>query len=305
MNYVEIAQAHVADRYPLIIYGKPRIMDLPKGAIIGTWHYSIPGNCRFILDREEEIAAGVLPGDLARAWIRDVYKLPIKRRKAQLNRGSRVPLHARIGEHGDCVYLDIKGAYLSALSLGFDVEYEIGEYIGAAPEPIPPEIAKNKRCYATAVTMSGNRMSEFEVMGNEGIYKRKPINTFSNPCLYALANDVLSAVGGEMIAVLGAHVVYANTDGYVIHQSHEKYARAIIESWGFQAHVKIEEGIELRGETSIRGVGSYRINGYQTRRYDIHAQDFTGPMLDRAARGWLKARWVRWMGKIHPLGIGA
>lgn len=301
MDYVQIAQAHIADHYPLIVYAKPRIMDLPPGAIIGTWHYSIPGNCRFILDREEEIAAGVLPGDLARAWIRDVYPLPIKRRKAQLDQGFQVPLHARIGDHGDCVYLDISGAYLSALSLGYDVEYELQQYIGAHPEQVPPEIVKNKRAYAIAVTMSGNRMSEFEVMGKEGIYKRKPINTFSNPCLYALANDVLNAVGAEMIAVLGQHVVYANTDGYVVHQTHEKYAQAIIESWGFKWHVAIRNGIVLRGETSIRGVGSYRINGYQTRRYDVHAEDFTGEMMDRSQRGWLKARWIRWMGKIHPI----
>jgi hypothetical protein len=294
LDYALLAQAHVADLYPTIIYSKPRLMDMPPGTIIGTWHYSIPGQCRFILDREEEVITGVLPGDLARAWVRDVWKLPIKRRKSQLSTGFVVPLHARVGSWGDCQYIDINHAYLYVLALGFDLEYELESYIGANPVPVPAQVASNKRAYATAVTMSGNTRSDFEVMGKQGLYNRRPINIFSNPCLYALAHDVLNGVGSEMLAVLGDHIVYINTDGFVVKSHFAPYAQDIISSWGLQWSIKYE------GLTEIRGVGSYRIGDFTTRRFDPGAEDFTGDLMNRDQRRWLKSRWVRWAARIQP-----
>ena len=100
MDYIGIAQQHIADLYPIISYQKPAVSMLPPGAIIGTWQYSIPHKMRFILAPDMELATGVLPGDVARAWIKDEYKLPIRRRKSQLVRGYPVPLFARRGVYG-------------------------------------------------------------------------------------------------------------------------------------------------------------------------------------------------------------
>lgn len=288
MNYIDAASTHIAELYPLIVYAQPRLMDLPPGAIIGTWAYSVPGKVRFILSRELEIAPGVLPADLARAWIRDAYALPLKRRADQMNRGFTVPLHARRGEFGDCSYVDIKGAYLKILALGYDVEYKQGQYIGADPQPIPTEVQANKFCYSIAVAMSGSKQSNLQVMGKEGLFDHKPMNLYSNPCLYNLAQDTLNGIGAEMLAVLGEHCVYANTDGYIVHQGYEQFALDIVESWGFKAAIKHQ------GDTTIRGVGSWKVGDKSTRRADANAQDFTGKLMDREQRRWLKARWVRW-----------
>lgn len=292
-DYIAIASEHIESLYPLIIYSKPRLMDLPPGTIIGTWAYSIPGEARFILDNTLEVAPGVLPGDLSRAWIRDQYKLPFRRRKNQMERGYPVPLHARRGKHGDCSYVDIKGAYLHILALGYDVEYRRQHYIGAEPREVPDQIAHNKFSYAIAVAMSGSKQSNLEVMGKEGVFHHRPLNLYSNPCLFCLAQDTLNAIGSEMLAVLSDQVVYANTDGYIVKAGYEQYAIDIIESWGFRASIK------HRGDTIIRGVASYRVGDFETARFDRRAEDYTGPLMDRDARRWLKTRWVMWSKKLH------
>jgi hypothetical protein len=293
-NYVWLAQALIAENYPVIVYAKPRLMDLPAGAILGTWQYSIPGKVRFIFDRENEIAPGVLPGDLARAWIRDTYTLPLRRRKDELKGGFGVPLYSQRGKHGDCSYVDISGAYRRILSLGYDVEYKRNQYIGANPVPVPAQIAKHKFCYSIAVSMSSSIRSNLEIMGNDGVYSRQPLNVFSNPCLYILANDTLNAIGGEILAVLGEkNVFYANTDGFLVKTELAKYAIDIIESWGFKALIKLE------GNTEVFGVGSYRCGDYRTRRLDRNAEDYSGRFMSRDSRGWLKRQWVNWSGHLN------
>lgn len=288
MDYLSIASQHIADLYPLIVYSQPRLMDLPPGAIIGTWAYSVPNHVRFILNKEMEIAAGVMPADLARAWIRDVYPLPLKRRAAQMTRGFTVPLHARRGKFGDCAYVDIKGAYLKVLSLGYNLEYRLGHYLAAAPQQVPTEVANNKFAYSIAVSMSASQRSNLQVMGKEGLFEHKPMNIYSNPCLFNFAQDTLNGIGAEVLAVLGEHVHYMNTDGYLVDEGYEQFVIDIAATWGFTARVK------YRGDTVVRGVGSYTIGDHSTKRRDDHALDFTGPLMEREDRRWLKSVWSRW-----------
>jgi hypothetical protein len=293
MNYVELAQAHIAELYPIIVHHDIPISELPPGAILGTWAYSVPGKIRYILSKELEMATGVLPADVARAWIRDEYELPFRRRVNQLARGYTVPLHARRGEWGDCSYIDIKGAYLKILSLGYDLEYLPGKYLGAEPREVPVDVATNKFCYSIAVAMSGTRISNLDVMGKDGVFKHRPINLYSNPCLFNLAQDTLNAVGAEMLAVLGDNVVYANTDGYLVKAGFEQYAIDIIASWGFKSSVKHQ------GETHVYGSASWKCGDHVTKRRDPNALDFTSHMMEREQRGWLKGVWARWNKKLN------
>jgi hypothetical protein len=288
IDYHSMAQLHVADLYPSIVYSKPRLMDLPPGAIIGTWAYSVPGIARFILDRTIEIVPGVLPGDLARTWIRDEYKLPFRRRKDQLEKGYSAPLHARRGKHGFCTYVDIKGAYLSILKLGYDLEYRRGKYIGADPRPVPEQIAASKFTYAIAVVMSGPLRANLQIMGHNGLHNPKPLNIYSNPCLYHLAQDTLNGIASEVLRVLGDQCVYIHTDGYIIREGFEQYAIEIIRSWGFEARIKYQ------GECEVKGVSSYKIGDHKTNRFDPNAHDFTNPMMDKQASQWLKTHVVLW-----------
>ncbi len=299
MDYIAMSTDRIADLYPVIVYGKPPISDLPPGTVLGTWAYSVPGKVRFILDRELEVAPGVLPGDLARTWIRDEYKLPIRRRKNQMVSCFTVPLHARLGKHGLCSYIDIRSAYATVLRFGYDVEYVPNRYIASEPRPVPREIKACKFAYSIAVAMSHSLLSHLDVVGKQGVFEHTPLNLYSNPCLYALAQDTLNGIGSEIVHNLGSNCVYANTDGYIVKEGFEAITIEIIRSWGFDARIREEEGELMQGETEISGVASYRIGKFQTERFDPQASDFTGPLMDYDQRHWLKTELVLWSQDLH------
>src|SRR5579871_1205559 len=102
MDYIAIAQQYVAEHYPTIVYGKPLISELPPGTAVGSWHYSYRSakdGIRFIINRKPEIVPGVMPGDVYRAWLRDQYELPIKRRKSQMaDEPYPQPTYAKVGK---------------------------------------------------------------------------------------------------------------------------------------------------------------------------------------------------------------
>lgn len=292
MNYIEMAQQHIEELYPIISYQNPTVAMLPAGAILGTWQYSIPGKMRFILNRDAELATGVLPSDVARAWIRDQYKLPIRRRKSQLVRGFPAPVLAKRGHFGDCAYIDIKGAYLRILAMGYDVEYIRGRYIGARPNKIPQEIIDHKFCYSMSVSMSASPLSNITIMGHEGTFQHKPMNLFSNPCLFNLAQDTLNGIAADVMDKLGDRVHYINTDGYIVDADAQWECIDIVNQWGFDVQLK------AFGETEIRGVASYICGARRTTRFDIRAQDFQSKFMDTSDVQWLRDKWQRWMPKL-------
>jgi len=294
--YVNIAQLHIRDNYPHIVYANPDPSSLESGTIMGSWAYSLPHKYRIITNRERELAIGVLPADVTRAWLNDCYKLPFRRRKSQLNRNYVLPIHALRGEWGDCVYIDIQAAYLSILALGYDLEYIPNRYLAADPIRIPLDISSNKFCYSIAVAMSTTKISTISIMGKEqNIFSVKKFNAYSNPCLYALAGDVLNGVASEVLAVFGNRVKYVNTDGFVIESRYADKLLDVIASWGFNARVK------KRGSTSIGGVGSWRIGESSTRRFDRNAHDFTCDLMPKSDRLWLKKRFSAFMARLPEL----
>lgn len=277
-----VAQMNVAEQYPRIVYRTPTIAELPPGTILGTWAYSAPGKVRYILDQQRELAPGVLPGDVSRAWVKDEWKLPLRRRKSQFNRHYVLPIHARRGEWGDCTYVDIKGAYLNVLQLGYDIEYIRGRYLAVDPRPIPKVIAGNKFCYALAVAMSNSLLTNLSIVGNESVFTQTKFNMFSNPCLYAFACELLASVASEAMRLMGKYVYYINTDGYIVPTKYTYHLIDIISSWGLDCSVKAQ------GETVVRGVASWRVGQKETKRADPNARDFTSVMPDKSESLWLK-----------------
>lgn len=287
MDYIKIAQANIAEQYPLVSYQYPKIHDLPTGAIIGTWAYSVPGKVRFILEPEREIACGVLPADVTRAWIKDVYNLPLRRRKTQFNTHYTLPLKAVKGEYDHCSYVDIRGAYLSIIRLGFDLEYVRGKYLACNPVAVPHEIAVNKMCYSIGVSMSNTKLSHITIMGKNGLFENKKFNMYSNPCLYALACDSLAAIAAEVQVTMGEHVCYANTDGFIVNTRYVQQLQNIISSWGLASRVK------YAGKTQIFGVGSFRCGSFKTERMNAHAPNFMSVLPLDDERKWIKERFVK------------
>lgn len=295
MNYVELAQAHIADLYPIISYRAPQVKSLPAGAIVGTWQYSVPHKVRYILAQDLELAAGVLPADVSRAWVRDQYNLPVKRRKVQLQKSFSAPMLARCGEFGECVYIDISKAYLRVLSMGYDVEYRPGKYIAAWTTKIPDVVAENKFCYSIAVSMSANPLSNITIMGHDGIFSSKPFNVFSNPCLFNLAQDTLNGIAADVLHNLGDRVHYVNTDGFIVDADAQWECIDIIAQWGFDIKVK------GYGKTNVSGVGGYDVGGYSSKRRTVSSHDFQNKIMDYPDACWLRDKWSRWAPKLTGL----
>lgn len=282
MDYLNITQMSIAEQYPVISYSNPPMHLLAPGTIIGTWAYSLPGKVRFILAANRELAPGVLPADVTRTWLRDVYNLPIRRRKTQFNSHYVLPLHARKGKWGDCAYVDIKQAYLQVLKYGFDLEYVRGKYLAVDPVEIPAVIKDNKFCYSIAVAMANSKTSNIAIMGKEHIFEQTKFNVFSNPCLYAFACELLSSVASEVMALMGNFCYYINTDGFIVPAKYVYHLIDIIGSWGLHCAIKHV------GDTEIFGVASWKVGDSQTSRYNPTAQNFTSVMPDKSERLWLK-----------------
>src|SRR5258708_4133231 len=285
MNYIEMAQAHVAELYPLIVYRKPKLTQLAYGAILGTWAISVQGVARYILNKDMEVATGVMPSDVTRSWVKDTVNLPIKLRREQVEaKNYPLPLYSKRGLHGDCSYVDITAAYLSILRMGYDLAYLHGRYIGVNPRSIQNEIPNNKMSYAIAIAMSNSRRTNISVLGKEGVYVHKGFNAFSNPCLYRLAADTLASIASEALRIFGSQICYINTDGFIIATRHADKLIDLIASWGFHSRVKYQ------GETEIFGVAAWKIGSKRTRRLDAHALDFLSTMPDLSQSLWLKRR---------------
>lgn len=287
MNYIEIAAATIAETYPYISHAKPPLFLLPPGTIIGTWAYSIPGRVRYMIAPERQIAPGVLPADVTRAWIKDTINLPLRRRKSQFNSHYSSPLLAQKGVWGDCAYVDIRHAYLDILKLGYDLEYVRMKYLGIDPKPIPLEIQKEKFCYSIAIAMSGSKLTNLSLMGKEGLFTQYKFNTFSNPCLFALACDLLASVASEVVAAMGKDVKYINTDGYIVPTKYVHVLQSILTSWNLESRIKYQ------GETEVFGVSAWKIGDHATKRHDQKNLDFASKLPTKEERRWLKSSYVR------------
>lgn len=289
VDYLAIAQDHLNRTYEYIVHGTPTVSELPPGAVIGTWCISVPGKVRYILSREMEIAPGILPGDIARAWVKYNYTLPIKRRRDQ-KRSFILPLLAHKGAYPEGVYLDIRHAYLDVLkTVGYDTDYRFGKYMIAHPVMLPDLVCKTKWVYSIIVAMSAGARSHMIIKSKEhGLIANGSFNLYSNPCLYAVASEVLASIASQILAKHYDDVYYINTDGYIVNPQIENSVRAIVSGWGLEIREK------ARGETEVYGVGAWRCGAEHTRRYDGTAKNYRCTFPDKQSAFWLQKTFRTW-----------
>lgn len=283
--YLFIASSHVADTYPYIAYEKPPLKLLPKGAILGTWSVSVRNIVRFILNKDVEIITGVLPGDVARAWIKDTIDLPIRRRKEDIHAHNYpIPLHAIRGYYPNISYVDIRKAYLGVISMGYDLEYLRGQYFAPTMRPVPIDISNHKLCYAITVAMSKSAHKSIPIWTGEKTANIGGFNVYSNPPLYNLASDILSSVAADVLDDMGKYVYYIHTDGYIVKTGYEARLLRHFHKWNFDGRIK------ARGKGAVFGVGSWRIGKDRTARRDATATNYSTLMPDKDTRKWLHDR---------------
>jgi hypothetical protein len=263
VDYVAIAADRIMDRYKMIVYGHPQLSDMPPGTIVGTWAYSVPHVARFILDREREMKpkTGVMPADVTRAWLNDVYKLPLRFRKSQVSQPvNRAPQLAHVGKWGECAYVDVSKAFRNIVSLGFDLEYVRDKYLMVRPVPLPDIVANTKMCYSLAVSISKNQESRVPILGKTGrIFTPSHFNVYSNPMLWLLALDSEAAIARMAVSRFGSAIHYINADGFIINAEKADALQSLIADCGLQSKVK------AFGDTQVYGPGQWQCGEGRTK----------------------------------------
>ena len=294
VDYLAIAQSHIADLYPMIVYAQPALSDLPPGAILGTWVYSLKNYCRFIINRTPELATGVMPGDVARAWVKFNYTLPIRRRKEQ-KRHYQLPILAVRGLWDECLYLDVRAAYRTILTaVGFNVDYSQNRYMAGEGIVLPDIMARTKWCYSLTVAFTANNRTSLSTINREGkLTTADRFNMFSNPSLYAVASEVLASFAAEIAR--HCYPVYFNTDGMIIFPQYEQLAYRIAQDWGFELH---EDG---RGEGEVHGVGSYKVGRKRTRRIVHSDRDYISQLPSKEEIKFLKKHFRHFVSRAESV----
>lgn len=277
-------EVHICDEMP-------DYRDLPHGTVIGIVAYTHePSKTRWIL-RSAQVTERVTASDAARLWLQASYKLPLKRRRDQFAPAD-LPLLAKPGIYPNCAYLDIKSTYRSIINaFGYDVEYRKMRYL--SPEvyrpPMPELIAANKRAYASVIALSASYESVMQRWdANERRLRTiKVRNVYHNPCLWSLTRDILLGVYSNLF--WNVELLYANTDGYIVHTRDAETTRHIVESWGFRCAVKAQ------GDAVIKGIGSYQIGTHKTLRATSSERTVTRPFPT-----W-NTQWIKRHAKWHLL----
>lgn len=252
---------------------------------MGTYAYSVPGKVRFVLKPEAEITEGVMPGDIARTWIRTTFHLPQFRRFNQARRYV-LPLLARTGTRRDCAYVDLRGAYRTILAIaGWDTDFQLAGWLRGSGTGLPRTIAENKRCYAMAVSASAQIRSTLYRLAESGLVPSEIPNIYANTSLYALASALLASVARDIITRMP--VYYVNTDGYIVPVWCAPLAVKIANAWGFEARIKHS------GDTHVYGYASYSIGGYSTVHQQGRGGNYSTALPTREERNWLYKVWTR------------
>lgn len=255
---------------------------------LGSFAWTCPASKRRFLYKPNitDYGAGwVTPSDIARDYLHVKFTKPFRATKGQLEavREPRLlPIHAEKCSLADAVYLDIRSAYWSILSVvGIDVQYHPNRWLAVRSDvndfPFPNhKLARN--CLVTIGLTDSIRYWD-----GKSVKQEKKHNRYKNDVLWALVSDVLKAVAQDMLSV-GA--VYVHTDGYILPAEKERAGIETLEEWGLVGRVK------ERGYAQIYGVGCYDIGNRRTQfprkllmssHSNIVPQDFS----------WLKKRFAR------------
>lgn len=267
--------------YPVIRYGYPELWEMPQGGVLGSYTISLPHVVRHVFDPRVLVAPATTPQDVARALVRDAYKLPIRRRRTQETFDTQTPLYALPGTYsGDYAYVDIKSTYRRFLQLvGFDVDYKPMGYIAARGWPLASWVPKIS--YSSIVAMARHYENTLLTWHGCSWMRRRERNTFFNPCLPHLVADTLAAVYGDVLDE--CRPVYANCDGYIVPLAQADRVIDIAARYGLVARIK------AIGPAIIYGVASYRVGDYASKLRRPSSMHATLP-VDKQLRRWLAAR---------------
>lgn len=230
----------------------------------------------------------VTPTQASRDYVTVKFPEKLRSRKAQWawwNEFPRSqPMATTRGRYRDMVYIDLKSAYWSIVSLvGWDAEY-FQKWIVRGSDMSDFPFSDNRVARNSLVT---NFLPQNHTIAYlDGTLVPLPSGKrVQNYGLWCLVMDVLHGIAWDMWHKFNA--VYINTDGYIIRaQDQDNAIEYIWKKWGLVARQK------GRGIAQVWGVGCYDIGTHRAKTLAKYAQDVyaindTGDMNRKALSDYL------------------
>lgn len=224
---------------------------------------------QYLLDTIPLPNSRVTPTQATRDYIAVKFPEKLKSRKSQWAWWEAFPraqpMATRRGRYRDMVYIDLKSAYWSIVSLvGWDAEY-FERYIVRGSDMSDFPFKDNRISRNTLVSGFLPRAKTIAYMDGKLVTiptgKRQ-----TNYGLWCLVMDVLHGIAWDMWHTFDA--VYVNTDGYIIPRHAEDSAIEYIwQKWGLEARQK------GAGVAQVWGVGVYDIGTHRAKVLTKHARD--------------------------------
>lgn len=181
---------------------------------------------------------------------------PARRDQRELLRKKKMPLFSYPCIIKDAIYLDIKAAWYSIVSLvGWDCEYMPGRWLSRGSGPTDFQLANHKVARSAMVTIG--RTTPLPLWKDGRMTYQRMYNATENFHIWGVIADTLNAIA-HVAVNLGAR--YVNTDGFIISRSKAYPLMQYIESWGLTARVKYS------GTALICGPGAYTVGDHASMR---------------------------------------
>ena len=127
MSLIDACIETTIARYPRVEWRRPELHELPPGTALGGSTWSRPGVVRYVINPAMCLRPGVpvTHMDLARYWIRQHHRLPLRRRRVEDEQPwAPQALWASPTRYHALAYVDIRATYQRILELvGWDAEY--------------------------------------------------------------------------------------------------------------------------------------------------------------------------------------
>lgn len=267
----------------------PNLLDFDTLIYCGNFSWTLPiTKWRFLYTPSVvDIGNGPqTPGDVTRDYLDFKYPKRLKATRAQkelITQHRSFPALANRTSLKDAVYVDLKSAYWSViLSVGWDVDYFPGRWIGVSSSNADFPLSSNKPARSGLVT--AGLSSPIRYWDGKTLRWKMGNNEHINYGLWAIVQDVLHGIAAE---VERAGAAYIHTDGYIVPRGKLSATMNIISDWGLKA------GIKAEGPAEIYGVGIYSIGDSKTKRVGgFSPGGFRN--ISPVHSDWLKSSFSRW-----------
>jgi hypothetical protein len=271
----------------------PAFTDFQTPIFLGSYSWTFPLSHERMLYNPTAVTIGngpQTPGEITRDYLD--WKYP-KRLRCVTDQWRALTVHraypcfARPGAYDDMVYLDIKSAYWSILSIfGWDADYFPGRWLGVRSNVFDFPLQDNKPARSGLVTAGLSSPTRFWT--GSALQWRTTENKHVNLGLWALVQDVLHGVADDM---LGLGAVYVHTDGYIIPAENLAQGSEILNDWGLRGNVK------AHGDANVLGVGSYRVGDFQTKRTGVIPSEMFS--ISPVEKHWLRTKCHIFSERLH------